>query len=120
MNDCSNCLLFSFKTSGKKVKMSSKAKSEERRKQEAEADAEFDEVDQFEGDDGDESFGHGHHHGKGHKSKAKGELRFYAVTKDPTHYTPDQMRKRKTRHSVNPPVEHHVGWILGSSLPRKG
>lgn len=37
--------------------------------------------------------------------------RFYAVTKDecPDPRTP---RKRKTRHSNNPPVEHHVGWIM--------
>lgn len=37
--------------------------------------------------------------------------RFYAVTKDdgPDPRTP---RKRKTRHSINPPVEHHVGWIM--------
>ncbi|XP_065166457.1 la-related protein 1B isoform X3 [Atheta coriaria] len=37
--------------------------------------------------------------------------RFYAVVKDdqPDPCTP---RKRKTRHSFNPPVEHHVGWIF--------
>lgn len=37
--------------------------------------------------------------------------RFYAVVKDrsPDPRTP---RKRKTRHSINPPVEHHVGWIM--------
>lgn len=37
--------------------------------------------------------------------------RFYAVVKDnsPDPRTP---RKRKTRHSNNPPVEHHVGWIM--------
>ena len=27
----------------------------------------------------------------------------------------DQLRKRKTRHSSNPPVENHVGWIMGSA-----
>lgn len=36
--------------------------------------------------------------------------RFYAVMKDPER--PEQGRKRKTRHSNNPPVEHHVGWIM--------
>lgn len=36
--------------------------------------------------------------------------RFYAVMKDPER--PEQGRKRKTRHSSNPPVEHHVGWIM--------
>ncbi|KAF5286771.1 hypothetical protein FQR65_LT12441 [Abscondita terminalis] len=37
--------------------------------------------------------------------------RFYAVVKDksPDPRTP---RKRKTRHSSNPPIEHHVGWIM--------
>lgn len=37
--------------------------------------------------------------------------RFYAVTKDnePDPLTP---RKRKTRHSSNPPMEQHVGWIM--------
>ncbi|XP_022915475.1 la-related protein 1B isoform X3 [Onthophagus taurus] len=37
--------------------------------------------------------------------------RFYAVVKDesPDPRTP---RKRKTRHSNNPPVENHVGWIM--------
>lgn len=36
--------------------------------------------------------------------------RFFAVTKDPER--PEQGRKRKTRHSNNPPVENHVGWIM--------
>ncbi|XP_011871317.1 PREDICTED: la-related protein 1B [Vollenhovia emeryi] len=37
--------------------------------------------------------------------------RFFAVVKDGPvdERTP---RKRKTRHSNNPPVEHHVGWIM--------
>lgn len=37
--------------------------------------------------------------------------RFYAVVKDevPDPHTP---RKRKTRHSSNPPIEQHVGWIM--------
>ncbi|XP_044256944.1 la-related protein 1-like isoform X1 [Tribolium madens] len=37
--------------------------------------------------------------------------RFYAVVKDevPDPHTP---RKRKTKHSSNPPVEQHVGWIM--------
>jgi len=37
--------------------------------------------------------------------------RFYAVVKDPPE-RPEHGRKRKTRHSSNPPVEHHVGWIM--------
>ncbi|XP_044593538.1 la-related protein 1B isoform X2 [Cotesia glomerata] len=38
--------------------------------------------------------------------------RFYAVVKDETPIDPRTPRKRKTRHSNNPPVEHHVGWIM--------
>ncbi|XP_026325552.1 la-related protein 1 isoform X2 [Hyposmocoma kahamanoa] len=37
--------------------------------------------------------------------------RFYAANKDP-HATDVSSRKHKTRHSLNPPVEHHVGWIM--------
>ncbi|XP_073999100.1 la related protein isoform X2 [Rhodnius prolixus] len=36
--------------------------------------------------------------------------RFYAVVKGPTR--PEKGCKRKTKHSNNPPVEHHVGWIM--------
>ncbi|XP_044741476.1 la-related protein 1B isoform X2 [Chrysoperla carnea] len=46
-------------------------------------------------------------------ARRKAAPRFYAVTKDegPDPRTP---RKRKTRHSNNPPVERHVGWIMDS------
>ncbi|XP_029667937.1 la-related protein 1B [Formica exsecta] len=37
--------------------------------------------------------------------------RFFAVVKEPS-VDPTTPRKRKTRHSNNPPVEHHVGWIM--------
>nr|XP_012225831.1 PREDICTED: la-related protein 1B isoform X2 [Linepithema humile] len=37
--------------------------------------------------------------------------RFFAVMKDKS-VDPRTPRKRKTRHSNNPPVEHHVGWIM--------
>ncbi|KAG5875098.1 hypothetical protein JTB14_033702 [Gonioctena quinquepunctata] len=37
--------------------------------------------------------------------------RFYAVVKD-DRPDPSTPRKRKTRHSSNPPVEQHVGWIM--------
>lgn len=37
--------------------------------------------------------------------------RFYAVTKDEC-LDPRTPRKRKTRHSNNPPIEHHVGWVM--------
>ncbi|XP_037285699.2 la related protein isoform X1 [Rhipicephalus microplus] len=35
--------------------------------------------------------------------------RFYPVVKEGK---PDTPRKQKTRHSSNPPTEHHVGWVL--------
>ncbi|XP_051172528.1 la-related protein 1 isoform X2 [Leptopilina boulardi] len=38
--------------------------------------------------------------------------RFFAVVKDEPSFDPRTPRKRKTRHSNNPPVEHHVGWIM--------
>ncbi|KAJ8676413.1 hypothetical protein QAD02_012200 [Eretmocerus hayati] len=38
--------------------------------------------------------------------------RFFAVMKDEAAVDPRTPRKRKTRHSNNPPVEHHVGWIM--------
>lgn len=38
--------------------------------------------------------------------------RFFAVVKDEPSVDPRTPRKRKTRHSNNPPVEHHVGWIM--------
>ena len=51
-------------------------------------------------------------------SKAGGRYKssshFYPVTKEPTTPGQDVPRKRKTRHSQNPPVEMHVGWILDS------
>ncbi|XP_041983865.1 la-related protein 1 isoform X3 [Aricia agestis] len=37
--------------------------------------------------------------------------RFYAASKDP-HATDVISRKHKTRHSLNPPVEHHIGWVM--------
>lgn len=38
--------------------------------------------------------------------------RFFAVVKDESSVDLRTPRKRKTRHSNNPPVEHHVGWIM--------
>ncbi|KAL0121680.1 hypothetical protein PUN28_006877 [Cardiocondyla obscurior] len=38
--------------------------------------------------------------------------RFFAVVKDGPSVDPKTPRKRKTRHSNNPPVEHHIGWIM--------
>lgn len=54
----------------------------------------------------------GSNNNKKHRGPAHRNVpRFYAVVKDncPDPRTP---RKRKTRHSNNPPVEHHVGWIM--------
>uniref|UniRef100_A0A1B0CR87 La-related protein 1 n=2 Tax=Lutzomyia longipalpis TaxID=7200 RepID=A0A1B0CR87_LUTLO len=44
--------------------------------------------------------------GGGHR-----KARFYAVNKDEL-VDPRTPRKRKTRHSTNPPVESHVGWVM--------
>jgi len=41
--------------------------------------------------------------------------RFYPVTKTGSSHLDERTpRKRKTRHSDNPPVEHHVGWVVDS------
>ncbi|RUS90292.1 hypothetical protein EGW08_001981, partial [Elysia chlorotica] len=41
------------------------------------------------------------------------EPRFYPVTKDPgCPRDPTTPRKKKTRHSNNPPLESHVGWVM--------
>ncbi|XP_053399118.1 la-related protein 1B-like isoform X2 [Mercenaria mercenaria] len=41
------------------------------------------------------------------------KVRFYPVTKDSTKPPdPQTPRKRKTKHSNNPPVEGHVGWVM--------
>jgi len=45
---------------------------------------------------------------------------FYPVTKEPTTPSQDVPRKRKTRHSQNPPQEMHVGWILNSEAIPEG
>ncbi|XP_059614560.1 la-related protein 1 isoform X2 [Phlebotomus argentipes] len=39
------------------------------------------------------------------------KARFYAVNKDEL-VDPRTPRKRKTRHSSNPPVENHIGWVM--------
>ncbi|GAB0088600.1 La-related protein 1 [Sergentomyia squamirostris] len=39
------------------------------------------------------------------------KARFYAVNKDEL-VDPRTPRKRKTRHSTNPPVECHIGWVM--------
>merc|ERR1740129_754190 len=55
-------------------------------------------------------------HGK--KADQNDRSHFYPVTKEPTTPSQDAPRKRKTRHSQNPPQEMHVGWILNSeSIP---
>lgn len=49
------------------------------------------------------------------------KARFYAASKDDM-IDPRTPRKRKTRHSVNPPIECHVGWVMDSveHRPRTG
>ncbi|KAK0083200.1 hypothetical protein PV325_009187 [Microctonus aethiopoides] len=47
------------------------------------------------------------------ENRRRGKVpRFFAVVKDEPAVDPRTPRKRKTRHSNNPPVEHHVGWIM--------
>lgn len=43
-------------------------------------------------------------------SNKKNHQRFYAVVKEDK--APSKGKKYKTRYSSNPPVEHHVGWIM--------
>ncbi|KAK3912719.1 La-related protein 1 [Frankliniella fusca] len=43
-------------------------------------------------------------------SNKKNHQRFYAVVKEDK--VPSKGKKYKTRYSSNPPVEHHVGWIM--------
>ncbi|CAL4059464.1 unnamed protein product, partial [Meganyctiphanes norvegica] len=40
--------------------------------------------------------------------------RFYPVTKEQAHVDQRTPRKKKTRHSHNPPAESHVGWVMDS------
>nr|XP_008519629.1 PREDICTED: la-related protein 1B isoform X1 [Equus przewalskii] len=40
--------------------------------------------------------------------------RFYPVVKEPKAVDVQSPRKRKTRHSTNPPLECHVGWVMDS------
>ncbi|ELK07651.1 La-related protein 1B [Pteropus alecto] len=40
--------------------------------------------------------------------------RFYPVVKEPRAIDVKSPRKRKTRHSTNPPLECHVGWVMDS------
>ncbi|XP_043473777.1 la-related protein 1B [Leptopilina heterotoma] len=55
----------------------------------------------------------GRRSGRGIVSGRRGAVpRFFAVVKDEPSFDPRTPRKRKTRHSNNPPVEHHVGWIM--------
>lgn len=50
--------------------------------------------------------------GAGREERRGATPRFFAVVKDGLSVDPRTPRKRKTRHSDNPPVEHHVGWIM--------
>ncbi|XP_045783270.1 la-related protein 1 isoform X1 [Maniola jurtina] len=48
----------------------------------------------------------------GKMKRPRRTARFYAANKDPHATDVISSRKHKTRHSLNPPVEHHVGWIM--------
>ncbi|KAL0808950.1 hypothetical protein ABMA28_012609 [Loxostege sticticalis] len=48
----------------------------------------------------------------GKTKRPRRTARFYAASKDPHATDVISSRKNKTRHSINPPVEHHVGWIM--------
>ncbi|XP_037869919.1 la-related protein 1 isoform X4 [Bombyx mori] len=50
--------------------------------------------------------------GGGKASRPRRTARFYAASKDPHATDVICSRKHKTRYSLNPPVEHHVGWIM--------
>lgn len=45
--------------------------------------------------------------------------RFYPVVKEARPAEPGTPHKRKTRHSTNPPVEMHVGWVLDNRVKRE-
>lgn len=51
--------------------------------------------------------------------RGKDAARFYPVTKDPRSQDGSAARKRKTRHSSNPPMEEHVGWIMDKRAHRE-
>ncbi|KAK2165216.1 hypothetical protein LSH36_53g03020 [Paralvinella palmiformis] len=46
--------------------------------------------------------------------------RFYPVIKDGSSRDPQTPRKKKTRHSSNPPQESHVGWVLDVKEHKQG
>ncbi|CAB3379192.1 Hypothetical predicted protein [Cloeon dipterum] len=46
------------------------------------------------------------------KEHQRRQPHFYPVVKEETLPDPCTPRKRKTKHSNNPPVEHHVGWVM--------
>ncbi|KAL4712783.1 hypothetical protein ACJJTC_019435 [Scirpophaga incertulas] len=52
--------------------------------------------------------------GGGKAKRPRRTARFYVANKDPHATDVITSRKHKTRHSLNPPVEHHVGWIMDS------
>ncbi|XP_059481734.1 la-related protein 1B isoform X2 [Neocloeon triangulifer] len=46
------------------------------------------------------------------KEHQRRQPHFYPVVKEESLPDPCTPRKRKTKHSSNPPVEHHVGWVM--------
>ena len=49
------------------------------------------------------------------KSRRSANSRFYPVVKEPSPSEPGAPQKSKTRHSNNPPVESHVGWVMDNT-----
>jgi len=43
--------------------------------------------------------------------------RFYPVYKEARPVEPGKPHKRRTRHSSNPPIESHVGWVMDNTVP---
>ncbi|MPC18591.1 La-related protein 1 [Portunus trituberculatus] len=46
--------------------------------------------------------------------RSRKAARFFPVVKDKANVDQRTPRKKKTRHSHNPPVESHVGWVMDS------
>lgn len=55
------------------------------------------------------------HSNEFHSKKGPKTSRFYPVIKDARPAEPGKPYKRRTRHSDNPPIESHVGWVMDST-----
>lgn len=50
--------------------------------------------------------------------RSRKAARFFPVVKEKANVDQRTPRKKKTRHSHNPPVESHVGWVMDSKEHR--